>query len=778
MKKLLLFFIVSSVITFTQAQKSISVGILTDVIPETAAPLVEQLKNEIRTVVGQDATITFKKTLENNFDVLKAKSNYQELIDSKTDIILSFGVVNTTVLYQEKSYPIPTIVFGSINSDFIKLPKDQKTSRKDNITYVITPSSYTKDLEAFKNIYSYQRIGIIVDEFLIKTLPIKELFDTYFSNIDSSYKLIPISKGKDVNASLKDVDAVYFAGGQYLTEVETQNLIKNINKNKLPSFSAFGREDVEKGVLATNQPGGNIDQFFRRIALNIEAIVAGTNASELPIYINYKNKLSINYNTANQIDFPLRYSMLATSDFIGGNIKTTPEFSLSILDIMNGVVSKNLGLKAETKNIDISQQDVNSAKSSYLPDVTASTDGIYLDPKVAEISNGQNPEFSTSGKIVLKQLLYSESASANIDIKNNLKKAQQEVYNSAELDALLNASVSYFNALILKANVNIQNQNLQLTKLNLEIAEQNFEAGATGKSDVLRFRSQLAQNTQSLIDAGNKLTQAFNTINQLLNNPISKKIDIDDAELAKGIFKNYKYQEFLELLDNPKLQTNLIAFLTEEAKNNAPELKNIGYNINAIKRNYKLNDTGRFIPTVALQGQYSLALSKSGQGSTLPVGFPGAPDGTYNVGLNLSLPIFQQNTRNINRKTAKIQEDQLLIQQENTELSIEKNINDMVLDIVSQIANIEISKIAEETAKESLDLTQNAYKSGAVPIIQLIDAQTNYTQSKLASATANYNYLITSMQLERAVGSYFLMNTEANNQAFMQRAQQFILNKN
>ena len=778
MKNLLLFFIMSSVFITAQAQKTVSVGILTDVIPESATVLVEQLKNEIKTVVGQDAVITFKTTLENNFDFTTAKNNYQELIHSKTDIILSFGAINTAVISQEKEYPKPTIVFGSINSDFIKLPKDQKTSRKNNITYVITPSSYTKDLEAFHKIYSYKNIGILIDEFLINTLPVKELFDSYFSSKDSSYKLIPISKGKDVTASIKGFDAIYLAGGQYLSEADTQKLIQEINKNRQPSFSAFGREDVEKGILATNQPGGNIDQFFRRIALNIEAIVAGTNPSELPIYINYKNKLSINYNTANLIDFPLRYSMLATSDFIGGDIKTAPEFSLSILDIMNGVVSKNLGLKAETKNIDISQQDVYTAKSNYLPDVTASTDGIYIDPKVAEIANGQNPELSTSGKIVVKQLLYSESASANIEIKDNLKKAQQEVYNSAELDALLNASVSYFNALILKSNLNIQNQNLQVTKLNLEIAEQNFEAGATGKSDVLRLRSQLAQNTQSLIEAGNKLTQAFNTINQLLNNPISKKIDIDDAELAKGIFKNYKYQEFLQLLDNPKLQISLIEFLTAEAKRNAPELKNIGYNINAIKRNYKLNDTGRFIPTVALQGQYSLALSKSGKGSTLPVGFPGAPDGTYNVGLNISLPIFQQNTRNINKKTAKIQEDQLLIQQENTALSIEKNINDMVLDIVSQIANIEISKVAEETAKESLDLTQNAYKSGAVPIIQLIDAQTNYAQSQLSSATANYNYLITSIKLERAIGYYFLMNTETNNQAFMQRANQFILNKN
>ena len=97
-------------------------------------------------------------------------------------------------------------------------------------------------------------------------------------------------------------------------------------------------------------------------------------------------------------------------------------------------------------------------------------------------------------------------------------------------------------------------------------------------------------------------------------------------------------------------------------------------------------------------------------------------------------------------------------------------LKNMVLDF-----NIDI---AEETAKESLELTQNSYQEGAVPVIQLIDAQTNYLQAQLASATANYNYLLVSMQLERAIGYFFLMNSTINNQAFIQRATQFILNNN
>ena len=763
---------------FSQSGKIYNISILTDKSTEKSSVLFNQLQNEIKTVLGQDATIVFKNILENNFNTATAKANYQQLLANDTDIILAFGIINNIVLFKEKNYPKPIIVFGSINSDFIDLPKDQKTSQINNITYIIAPISYKKDLEIFKSIYNYKNIGIIVDPFLPEILPIKDLFDDYFSKNETSYTLIPHIKGNELSNSLNTVDAVYLAGGYHIRDTEFDSLVAEINKRKLPSFSAFGKRDVENGILATNQPDTNINQFFRRIALNIEAIISGVNPSEIPLYIEYKNKLTINHNTATQIEFPVRFSLLAKADFINNNIEQLSKYSLSITDIMKDVVGKNLGLEVEKKSIDLSEQDIKVAKSSYLPNVNATINGIYLDPRVAEVSNGQNPEISTTGNVILEQLLYSENASANIDIKESLKKAQEEVYNSAELDALLNASTSYFNALILKTNVKILNKNLQLTKKNLEIAEQSFEIGASGKSDVLRFRSQLAQNSQSLIEAGNQLRQAFNTINQLMNNSISSKIDIDDAKLAKGIFKNYKYESFLALLDSPKSQPSLIAFLVEEAIKNAPELKNIGYNINITERNYRLNNTGRFIPTVALQGQYNLAISESGKGATLPIGSPYIPNGTYHVGLNISLPIFQQNKRIINRQTAKIQEDQLRVQKESTVLNIEKNIHDIVLDIASQIANIEISKISEKNAKESLGLTQNAYKNGAVPVIQLIDAQTNYMSAQLASATANYSYLLTYMQLERAIGYFSLMHSESDNQALILRATQFVLNKN
>jgi len=77
--------------------------------------------------------------------------------------------------------------------------------------------------------------------------------------------------------------------------------------------------------------------------------------------------------------------------------------------------------------------------------------------------------------------------------------------------------------------------------------------------------------------------------------------------------------------------------------------------------------------------------------------------------------------------------------------------------------------VSEETAAQSLDLIEAAYSNGAVSIVELLDAQRNLLQAELARANATYNFLLSAILLERYLGYYFLLHTEAENQAFFQR---------
>ena len=398
-----------------------------------------------------------------------------------------------------------------------------------------------------------------------------------------------------------------------------------------------------------------------------------------------------------------------------------------------------------------------------------SASGAYIDPKLAEASNGQNPELSAFGNITLNQTLFSESNNANISIQKALQQAQIENYNSEELNTIFNVSTAYFNALILKANYKIQSQNLELTQTNLQIATQNFEAGLAGKVDVLRFRGELTKNIQVKVESINQLQQGFYDLNQLLNNPIDANIDVDEAELKEGLFSDYNYKQLGTFLDDPSLKKPFIQFLIQEAMVNAPELKVLDFNLQATERSERLYGPGRFLPTIALQGQYNYEFGRSGVGITYPPIFQMPPDGYYNVGLSVSLPIFNQNKQNLNEQIASIQKDQLNTTIEDFRLTIEKNINDAVLQLINQISNIELSRVFEETAKETLDLTQTSYANGAVNIVQLIDAQNSYLDAQLASSNATYNYLLSSMQLERYLGNFFLLQTEDERAEFIRR---------
>jgi len=780
MKKYLVYILfLVSITAFAQNKISYDVGILIDNKTPEVAPLLERLQTEIKAVVGEDAVINFSKQniLVNNYSLEQAELNYQNLLNNETDIILAFGVANNVIITKQETYPKPVILFGAVNRDLSTIDITKKTSGIENLTYIVESESYGIDLNRLKELTSFKKLGIVIEAAVVDILPLKETFDRELSKLDAEYRMIPFNTLTDITSNLDGIDAVYIAGGFFLSDAEISSLSQTFIDKGLPSFTVNSVNDVQLGIMGTTQSNDNLDQFFRRIALNIEAYINGFPLSELPVLIEYGDRLTINYNTAEAIGVPIKYSLIAETDFVGEFKNSISEKKYNLLTVLNDVLENNLSLASSKKNIELSGQDVKTAKSNYLPTLTASGTGTYIDPNLAEISNGQSPEFSTAGNITLQQTLFSEAANANITIQKNLQKAQEEQFNTDELDIIFNASNAYFNTLILKTNTQIRARNLDLTKTNLKIAQQNFDAGESGKLDLLRFESEMAQNTQAFVEAINQLEQGFVSLNQILNNPVDFEIDVEDVTLDEGIFESYNYDNMTELLDDPTLREPFIAFLIEEAKQNAPELKSLAYNLQATDRNIKLNGYGRLLPTLALQGQYNRTFSRSGAGSAPPMGTSFLDD-NYNVGLSLSIPIINSNQSNIGRQTAIIQKEQLEINKENTELSIAANIRAGVLNLVNEVSNIKLSTLSEATAKESLELTQVSYSSGAVNIVQLLDAQNNYLSAQLARANATYNFLITSLQLERFLGYYFLLNSDEDNAKFIQRFLEFTTNRN
>ena len=705
----------------------------------------------------------------------RAKAQYQQLIESDIDIIIAFGVITNEVVSKQTTHRKPTILFGAINQDYNDLDITKKTSGIKNFTYLIESESFKEDLAKLKQLTDFKNIGIVVDAGVVQFLHLQETFDQAIAGLNSEYEIIAYHTVDDIISQLDGIDALYLAGGFFLKTDEVRLLATQLIEKKIPSFTLNSINQVKNGIMASHQAEGDINQFFRRIALTIDSYVSGMALADMPVFIDYTAQLTINYNTAEAIGVPIKYSLLADTDFVGSFNNVLSKSSYNLVEVVNQVLDKNLNLEASKINIDLAIKNVETSKSTYKPSLSTALTGAYVDPDLAVVSNGSNPEFSSSGRLTLTQTLYSNSANANIAIQKDLLNAQKEQYNSAELDRIFDAINAYFTVLILKTNAQTQLLNLKLTKDNLKLAKQSFEIGQSGKSDSLRFLSAKAQNTQAMVEAANQLEQSYINLNQLLNNPLDYEIDIKDVQLDQGVFESYNYDVLVQFLDDPVLRNSFIDFLILKAKENAPELKALSYNISATDQEIKLNGRNRFLPTIALQGQYNKTFDRSGAGSLPPVGGSFLDD-NYNVGLTFTVPLFNSNQFNINRQTAVLKREQLDINKQDTELSIDVGIRSGVLRLVNEMSNIQLSEISEQTAKESLDLTMASYTNGAVNIVQLIDAQNNYINSQLAKSNAIYNFLLNALQLERSMGSYFFLNSKSDNDAFKAQFFQFLNN--
>ena len=757
----------------SQQRDTLEIRVMVDQTPAEFTALFERMRAEIVAVVGGQATIELSQNdiRANGFDPVRAEEIYQEMVAGAADLIIAFGAVTASVVSGRETYPKPTILFGGVNRELLDLPEPGATSGITNFTYLISVGSYGRDLRTLKSLHDFRRVGIVMPTGLLETLRLDLRLQGLMAEIGSEFEVVGYESPADVEEALDRIDALYLLQSFFIPDEEIRMVAELLVDRDIPSFSGARRDDVEMGLLATNQPREGLDSFFRHLALLVESVVNGEELADLPVHFDLDQPLTVNFHTARAIGVPIRYSLITTTEFVGEYENPLAERRYALLDLIEEALGANLGLEVARQDVRIAEQDHRSSWNNYLPSLSVGLTQTALDQDLAAASGGRNPQYSTQGTVSLSQVAFSPDLNAGMSIRRSLLDAQREGLRASEWDVVLDAASAYFTALILKANVEIQARNLDATKQNLRIAVQSFDAGQTGRGDVLRLESKAAQDMQALVDAVTALDQGHHAINQLVNQPVGREIDVLDITMRSGAFTDQNFEEIRLILDDPALREPFEDWLTLEAIANAPELRFFDHNIDAVGRSARLNGLERFLPTVAAGLDLSRTFSQGGAG-VLPAG--GSIDEYYSLGVSASIPLFDSNQRRIARQTYLIQQDQLRVDRRSTEIAIERAVRDIVLDLTGEIAGIQLSLVSEEAAGESLELAQAAYASGANTVVELLDAQTNYLATQLARASATYSFLATAVGLQRLVGHFWMLSSPERNDAYMQRFRTFL----
>jgi outer membrane protein TolC/ABC-type uncharacterized transport system substrate-binding protein len=743
-----------------EKRDTIHIGLILDGDAVENIPLITLLNEELKVLLGAKYNIGIREQdiLGGQWSFAKIQENYNRLAgDPSIDIIIGAGAITGSIIARKERYDKPVISIGIIDPVIQGIsPVVNNKSGIHNLTYVMANKSIIQDLETFHRVYPYKTLGFVYYNELVRTITaegkksIRQLMDRKNSMIIN----IPMEKGaEDVLKNLDRVDALYIS---YLGKFEgetKQELIRELNNRKIPAFGS-SIKDAQWGMLAAMAPQEIEKKIIRRISLNIEAILEGKDPSQLDVFTEFEKKLTINMKTADQIDFSPKFTILSQAELINENY-IRAERRVDLVEVMEETLEKNLDLEVSMIRVENAKYDISRAKTDYYPSLSAGLNGVVIDRERAEKSGGTQAQRTTGGNLNATQLIYSDQVLKNIDSQKHLYQASRLDHKNTRLDVVLRAVEAYFTILKTKTSRKVLNDNVDLIRKNLKIARQREVIGYSGRSDVLRWKSQLATASTELLEAKQSVLLAKNDLNRILNRHQEEHFHIEDTSLDDRIFSIYSANAIEKYIDNQKSLDIFTDFFIDQCIENSVEIKELNENTKSLEQALAALKQKHYLPTISFSANHEQVFSRNGEGSHVTGVDP--VDDSWDAGIYLSLPFYEGGSRRVDIKKIKldisgIHKEKLILAQ-----AIENNARQRLSDVMVKMVNLELSREAATYAKENLELVRDAYTKGRVSVVELADAQNNALTGDLNAVGSTYEYLVSLFRMERVYGHFSLL---------------------
>ena len=698
------------------------------------------------------------------------------IANEEVAIVVTQGLLSSELAARGAPWPKPVIASTVFDARLQELPQSSGASGVANLTYIAYPSPgpLLRDLGKFRELVPFANAAILVDEEVAATFAglLGRLQETA---ADMGITLQPAPVGATAASALNRLppgaEAVYLAPLNSLVEGEFERLAQGLAERGLPSFS-YTADHVNRGIMASL---GAIDLplLARRIAMNAYRILLGDDPATLPVAIVPAENLVVNMRTMRRLGIqpPLQALLEAKRLF------ETPEGierSVTIESAMHEALAANLALAAEEQAVRAGAEDIRLARASRLPALEAGVTGSAISRRAAESSFGLRPQRNVDGGLSLSQLIFSHEANANVSIQRSLQASREWDQAALELDVVLEAAEAYLNVLRGKSLEQVQQNNLDLTIASLRLAQERERIGAAGPGERLRLESELARRRAERINAYAARMAAEMSLNQVLDRPINEPFATPEAVLqGRALLEGSLATRYLA--DLGRIGT-LGDFLADVAVGLAPEIRSLDAVIAAQQRSLAATRQAFYLPKVALQGNVSdNLLRENAGGPPLPPGLatPSMPDESWQLGLSVTLPIFQGNARNARRTQTAATLNRVQRQRQLAAQRIEQNVRIQLLFARASLAIVSESETAAESARQSLALVTQSYGQGVVGVVDLLEAQTSALASERGVANAVYDYLVNLKRVERAVGQFEVLATPDERAGLLQRLAEY-----
>ncbi len=752
------------------AQQVFEVAIISDAAEQEKHLFEEEIKSEITALLASQYALSFTEVYTNGdiSSITDAIANVYT--NNQADALIGAGIITSKLLANQSTFPIPTIASIQLVSDGdAQTISTNITSGISNFTYIKSPFNIEAGIKVLQEICRCEKLAVLTNSNL-STIGVRE--EDIYAESEPALQWLSLDEGLSnaVSAISNDVGGVYILSPlANFSPDDISVFFDQLDERKLPSFTLFDKPMLELGAYAAFASSDNLQKIPRRIALNVEKIAEGKDPKDFPVAVeSFTNQLVVNMETVNKIGKYPDWALLDDALLININKPNTTR-TLTLRAAIAEGIQNNLGYQIETKQTGISAQDLNLAKSNYLPQLSVESTGFFLDENTVNSSFGTRGSFNWTAGASFSQLILSEPALANIAIQKLLFESQQQVQEQSKLDVILEVAQRYFNYMQILSVAELQNENIKAVNQNLTIATDKEKVGYSGASDVYRWQTELDLAKTDLYNTNAQLKAVGYQLNESLNRPIDEEFAIEGTENINQFIAQLD-KTFVNLIQDQTALDQLADFMVSEALQNLPEVEQIELAIAAQERLLKSNKRAFYLPTVAFGAnyEYPVAIVNPGESPAIP-GLDIMNNPTWNAAFNIAIPLFAGGSRKFQQERTQVGLYQLQDQQNEVNNLLELQVRANMQVVNASYNNIRLTRSAADAAAKNIAIVQDLYKSGQVNVVTLVDAQNSLLGAQINATNAAYQFMIDYFALQRSIGSYNFLATEDQQAAFLQR---------
>ena len=755
----------------SESTKDLNIGLLIDGPWDRNDGVVALFETEISDLMSREFNINYPpaRTIISDWKRADIETAFKRLLDdSGIDIIITLGAIGSEIASQYGPLPKPVIAPFVINIDLQQVPFNGASSGVKNLSYIAADINFENNMSQFLEVVPFDTIYFLWPRVIVEGIPpLKNDFEHHLISSDiTSYEILVDSLAQPVlDAIPSNAQAVQVGILINMPESEIDKLYQGLNDRKIPTLSYIGRNGVVRGLLAGIGEGIDFPMVARRTALNLQRIVLGEKAEDLPVALKKSRQLYINVGTARSIGVSPSWGVLTMAELINEE-RTDIDRKINILQAIDESLKANLDLKSETYSVSAGRQDVNKARSNLFPQIDLSATGLMIDEDRAAASLGSQAERTLSGSASLTQIIYSEPVYANLSIQKDLQKSREWQLHQKRLDIITETGKAYLNLLNAKTIERIQIDNLKLTRSNLNLAQNRKAIGTSGPGEVYRWQSELASNRKAVVEAQARRNVAEIQLNRILNHPAEESFLTEETKLNDFILPTIdeKIFKYMNNKQDFKLFRN---FVVQETFANSPELQQLEAAIKAQKRLAGSTASAFWSPTLALKAEASKQFEEGGARTDFSLAnlfppeaqssFTTADDLNWSLAVNLQFPLFSGGAKFADRKKAVQEVAQLEIERDALRDRLEQRTRTALHLAGASWAGIEFSRDAAEAAHKNLELVTDGYSRGLVSITDLLEAQNAALVADQVASQARYQFFIDIIEVFRAAGRFYFL---------------------